>query len=374
MKIINTAEQLRDFCHPLLTSQHDLTIGIDTEFVRQRTYWPKLCLIQITCPNSFCSEAVLIDPLTGIDLSPFQALLAANHITKVIHSARQDIEIFWHEWKTLPQTFFDTQIAAMVCGLGDGIGYGTLVKSLFDSELDKDSQYTDWSHRPLTDKQLAYAVSDVNYLLPAFEILSKHLSELNRWEWMKDDLAVLLNPHTYEIDPQQAWLRIHTHRHKPQNLAFMQDICAWRETNAVRLNVNRGRLLRDECILNIGLSLPKTIEEFLLLADSPLLIEDMAQELFSLYQGALNKPKDLWPQAPKKKILSLTSRHLLGILREKLTQVAEDLNVPPRLIATKADLIDLVQGQWENNRILTGWRHDVFGHHAVNLCSFKQPK
>lgn len=362
MSIINTNNQLKEFCHPLLTSKSPLAIGVDTEFIRERTYWPKLCLIQITSSLSNPHEATLIDPLADIDLSPFQALLEASHITKIIHSARQDIEIFWHEWQTLPKPFFDTQVAAMVSGLGDGIGYGGLVKLLFDCDLEKESQYTNWSRRPLTEKQLTYAQADVAHLLPAFDLLSQKLTELNRWEWMADDLATLLNPHTYIQDPLQAWLRIHTHRHKPQNLALLQDICAWREANAILLNVNRGRLIRDECILKIGLSLPKTLEELQTIADSSILTEALAQELFGLYQTALEKPKSLWPEAPKKHILSTTTRRRLEGLRSKLNEVSQELNVPARLIASKHDLIALAEGHRDGNRILKGWRWEVFGH------------
>jgi ribonuclease D len=361
MKIITTNKQLLDFCHPLLTSKTPLAIGIDTEFVRERTYWPQLCLIQITSPLANPGEPVLIDPLVGLDLNPFQELLAASHITKVIHSARQDIEIFWHEWHTLPISFFDTQLAAMVCGLGDGIGYSTLVHTLFEIELEKDSQYTDWSRRPLTEKQLTYAMTDVIHLLPAFEFLKDRLTQLNRWDWMEDDLTTLLHPLTYEPDPQHAWLRIHSHRHKPQNLAFMQDVCAWREVNAVLLNVNRGRLLRDECILKIGLTLPKTKEELIVLADSQTLTDDLAQELFLVYQTALNKPKETWPEAPKKHILSPATRRRLELLREKLNEVAANLNVPARIIAPKQELIALAEGRLEGNRLLNGWRYEVFG-------------
>lgn len=367
MKIIATNSQLLDFCHPLLVSKTPLAIGIDTEFIRERTFWPKLCLIQITSPLYHSTEPVLIDPLVKLDLTPFQSLLAATHITKVIHSARQDIEIFWHELRTLPQSFFDTQIAAMVCGLGDGIGYSTLVKLLFDIELDKASQYTDWSRRPLTSKQLVYALTDVVHLLPAYELLKEKLTQLNRWEWMDDDLATLLNPSTYETDPQHAWLRIHSHRHKPQNLAYMQEICAWREINATQLNVNRGRLLRDECVLKIGLTPPKTVEELIDLADSSMLSHELANELFEAIQVAFHKPKEQWPEAPKKHILSTKTRRHLELLRERLNQIAQELNVPARIIAPKQDLIALAEEQREGNRIMTGWRYDVFGRFVDEL-------
>lgn len=369
MQIITNSKQLLDFCHPLLASKAPCAIGVDTEFVRERTYWPKLCLIQITSPLSHPDGPVLIDPLAKVDLSPFQALLASPHITKVIHSARQDIEIFWHEWRTLPQSFFDTQIAAMVCGLGDGIGYSALVKTLFHCTLEKDSQYTDWSRRPLTEKQVAYALADVMYLLPAMDSLSQRLTQLNRWEWMADDLSTLLNPLTYEANPQHAWLRIHSHRPKPKNLSLMQDICAWREANAALLNVNRGRLLRDERILKIGLTLPKTVEEIKTLADSSALTDALAQDLFLTYQAAINKPPEMWPEAPRKHILSPLARRRLEALREKLNEVATTLNIPARLIAPKADLVALAEGQREGNRILTGWRYEIFGHKVENILN-----
>lgn len=365
MKTLTTHQQLLDFCAPLLACPNPLVVGIDTEFIRERTYWPKLCLIQITNPLATPQEVILIDPLAGLDLTPFQNLLTAPHITKVIHSARQDLEIFWHEWKILPQAFFDTQLAAMVCGLGDGLGYHTLVKTLFDQDIEKDSQYTDWSRRPLTPKQMNYAVADVTHLLPAFEVLSQRLTTLNRWDWMADDLAILLNPSTYMVDPQHAWLRIHTHRRKPQNLALLQDMCAWREGNAIRLNVNRGRLLRDECILKVAFAQPKTVDELQVLADSALLTPTLAEELFTIYQAALHRPQESWPQAPKKPILSASARQQLENLRHLLSQVSQELNVPARLIAPKADLIALAEGRRDGNRILTGWRHAVFGHRVL---------
>lgn len=367
MKIITTNVQLSDFCNPLLASKAPLAIGIDTEFVRERTYWPQLCLIQLTSSTPNQDGPILIDPLVNLDLSPFQALLAASHITKVIHSARQDIEIFWHEWGTLPQSFFDTQIAAMVCGMGDGIGYSTLVKTLFDIELEKESQYTDWSRRPLTEKQITYAQADVQHLLPAYNILKNRLLELNRWDWMADDITTLLSRSTYDSDPQNAWLRIHSHRQKTQNLGFLQDVCAWRESNAIRLNMNRGRLLRDECILKMGLNFPKTVAELKVMVDSPALTDDLLNELFFLSQTALNKPKVTWPEAPKKQILSTPARQRLEILREKLNEVATNLNVPSRLIAPKHELIALAEDYHEDNRILKGWRYEIFGHMVESI-------
>jgi ribonuclease D len=361
MKMIATTKQLFDFCHPLLDSKIPLAIGIDTEFLRERTFWPKLCLIQITWPLHQSSESVLIDPLQDIDLSPLQSILAASHITKVIHSARQDLEIFWHELRALPQSFFDTQVAATVCGLGEGIGYSTLVKLLFEIDIDKDSQYTDWSRRPLTDKQLAYAMADVSHLLPAYELLKEKLTQMNRWEWMEDDLATLLNPSTYETQPEHAWLRIHSHRHKPQNLAYMQDVCAWREINATRINVNRGRLLRDECVLKIGLAPPQSVDELMNLADSSTISRELAEDLFKIILAAFNKPKESWPMAPKKHILSTSNRRQLQLLRDKLNEISKELNVPARIIAPKQDLIALAEGQREGNRLMMGWRYEVFG-------------
>lgn len=369
MNIINTNKQLEEFCHPLLVSKQPLAIGVDTEFIRERTYWPILCLIQVTTSLTNPQEAVLIDPLADLDLSPFQALLASSHITKVIHSARQDIEIFWHEWRTLPTTFFDTQVATMVCGLGDGLGYSALVKSLFDCDLEKDSQYTDWTRRPLTEKQLTYAKADVTHLLPAFDFLSQKLTELNRWSWMADDLEVLLNLQTYSIDPQEAWLRIYTPRQKPQNLALLQDICAWREINATRLNVNRGRLLKNEQILEISLTPAKTLNEFQEITGSNNLTPILAEELFALYQSALQKPKTLWPEAPKIHILPISKRDHLSALRSELNKIAQDLNVPARLIASKQDLIALAEGRLKDNRIMMGWRYEVFGYMVEGLLS-----
>jgi ribonuclease D len=364
MRIITTNLQLFDFCHTLLSSKIPLAIGIDTEFNRERTYWPDLCLIQVATPE----ESLIIDPLSITDFTPFQALLVAPHITKVLHSARQDIEIFWHEWHTLPNNFFDTQIAATVCGLGEGMGYSALVKNLYNHDLEKDSRYTNWMVRPLTDKQLTYAINDVVYLLPIFHDLTQRLTQLNRLDWIADDILTLLTPGTYDVDPQTAWLRIHTHRHKPQNLAILQNICAWREINAIRLNVNRGRLLKDETILKIGLTSPQSVKEMkALLTKSAFLTDILIDELFAIYQAALKQPKTTWPLPLKKPILSELTHNRLKLLQDKLAQIAEDMSVPPRLIAPKADLIALADGQREGNRLLTGWRFEVFGGIALEI-------
>ena len=262
MALIATSALLKDFCQPLLASKVALEVGIDMEFMRETTYWPRLCLIQVSSSLASSGDIVLIDPLAGIDLRPFQALLAAPHLTKVFHSGRQDLEICWHEWRALPVNYFDTQVAAMVCGLGESIGYGALVKALFAQEIVKDSQRTEWSRRPLTARQLDYARADVAHLLPAYRYLKDHLNSLNRWEWMEEDLNVLLNPLTYQTDPLQAWKRVYSTRSKNLNMAVLQDICACREATAMQLNVNRGRLLKDETIHKIAMAPPLTFEEF----------------------------------------------------------------------------------------------------------------
>ena len=241
--LINTNDRLRDFCESLKGHAY---ITLDTEFMRDRTYWPKLCLIQVGAEK----ESVAIDPLAeGLDLAPLLAVLDDPAITKVFHAARQDVEIFYNITGRVPHPIADTQVMGMVCGFGDAVGYEALVSKLVKGTIDKTSRFTDWSLRPLSEKQLAYALDDVRYLRPVYEKLKAKLGA--RQSWLTDEMAVLENPETYRLEPEQAWRRVKARIDKPKTFAFLRELCAWREREAQRLNIPRPRVLRDETLLEI---------------------------------------------------------------------------------------------------------------------------
>ena len=250
--LITTTDELRRFCDSLAGNPY---VTVDTEFMRERSYWSKLCLVQLAGPN----EAVAVDPLAeGIDLSPLYALMANPQIIKVFHAARQDVEIFVNATGVVPTPMFDTQVAAMVCGFGEAASYETLVDKLTGARVDKSSRFTDWSQRPLTDRQIEYGLADVTHLRVVYEKLKAQVEKNNRAEWVKEEMAVLLNPATYVVQPQDAWRRLKLRSDKPRLRALLREIAAWRELEAQRLNVPRGRVMKDEPLLEIAHHAPET--------------------------------------------------------------------------------------------------------------------
>src|SRR5436190_8927834 len=255
MSLITTTPNLIAFCE---RAQHEAYITVDTEFVREHTYWSQLCLIQV----GLREEAVAIDPLAdGIDLSCLFELLQNPKVTKVFHSARQDIEIFYHLTGQIPYPLFDTQIAAMVCGFGESIGYDVLVQKFVKIAIDKSSRYTHWAQRPLTDKQLHYALGDVIHLRVIYEKLLKIIGKDDRFHWLEEELFILRSPKTYEIDPYHVWEKIKAKSAKPRMLAVLREIAAWREIKAQEKNLPRGRIMQDNVMLGLAASSPRSLSE-----------------------------------------------------------------------------------------------------------------
>ena len=255
MRLITETDALARACRGL---SHADYITVDTEFMRERTYWPRLCLVQIGGPD----ETAMIDALApDLDLAPLFALMADTGVLKVFHAARQDIEIFHHLSGEVPAPIFDTQVAAMVCGFGDSVGYDTLVAKLAKARIDKSSRFTDWARRPLTDKQLQYALSDVTHLRVAYEKIARRLERTGRAGWLDEEMAVLTDPATYAADPDEAWRRIKTRGRDPRFFALLREVAAWREREAQRRDVPRNRVLRDEALAEIAAHAPQTVED-----------------------------------------------------------------------------------------------------------------
>src|SRR6202171_4341870 len=253
MTIISDTAALAALCDRLAVEKF---ITVDTEFMRDKTYWTILCLVQVAGAD----EAAAIDPLAdGIDLAPLLALMANERVLKVFHAARQDIEIFFHIGGTVPQPLFDTQVAAMVCGFGDSVSYETLAGKLAGARIDKSSRFTDWAQPPLTDRQLQYALSDVTHLRPAYEHLARRLAKTGRSEWVAEEMAVLTNPNTYRLEPKESWRRIKFRNDKPRALAILREIAAWREEEAQRRDLPRGRVLKDETLCEIAAHAPHNV-------------------------------------------------------------------------------------------------------------------
>src|SRR5260221_7991556 len=255
MKLITTTEELAAFCEALAGTEF---IAVDTEFMRERTYWPKLCLAQVAGPE----DAAAIDALAeGIDVAPIDELMANAKVLKVFHAARQDLEIFYLRMNKVPQPLFDTQIAAMVCGHGEAASYESLATKLAKAKIDKSSRFTDWSRRPLSERQITYALSDVTYLRMVYEKLKRELEKSGRISWIAEEMAVLNDPAIYRADPEQAWRRLKPRGASPRLLGTLREVAAWRERTAQRIDIPRQRLLRDEQLLEIATPAPKGIED-----------------------------------------------------------------------------------------------------------------
>lgn len=340
-------------------------VTVDTEFLRDKTYYPKLCLIQMAGPDH---PPAAIDPLAELDLSPVFEILADEKVTKVFHAARQDIEIFYNLTGEVPKALFDTQVAAMVCGFGDQIGYNNLVQEVCKKHIDKGAQFTDWSRRPLSDKQLRYALDDVTHLRDVYKYLVKELG--GRSEWVMEEVAVLTSPETYQNPPEEAWQRIKLRTDKPKVLAVLREIAAWREREAQRRDVPRNRVVRDETLADIAVHAPETVED---LAQVRGFGADNARgrwgkELLEAIKKGLATPKEQCPYIPRKDRFPADKQPALEIVKMLLRVQAARNGVAAKLIATGDDLEALVLGKTDIP-VLKGWRHDVFGESAQALLS-----
>lgn len=360
--IIKTAD-LVAFCERAKTEPY---ITVDTEFVREHTYWSQLCLIQVGLEK----EAVAIDPLAkGIDLNPFFDLLQNKNVIKVFHSARQDIEIFYHLTGQIPSPLFDTQVAAMVCGFGDSVAYDVLVQKFAKITIDKSSRYTHWAQRPLTEKQLQYALGDVTHLRSIYEKLLKIIEKDDRLHWLEEELFILKNPKTYAIDPYSVWEKIKARSAKPRMLAVLREMAAWREITAQQRNQPRGRIMQDSAMLALAASAPRSLEELSKMRGLANSFTEgkLATTLLALIEKAMSLPLEDCPQIKQDNASPPGTSALVEMLRLLLKIKAEKYHVAQKLIATNADLEIIARSPNPQVPALEGWRREVFGNAALAL-------
>jgi len=362
MKLITTTDELAAFCKPLADTEF---VAVDTEFMRERTYWPKLCLAQVAGPE----DAAAIDTLAeGIDLAPLDELMLNPKVLKVFHAARQDLEIFYLRLQKVPGPLFDTQVAAMVCGHGEAASYESLATRLAKAKIDKSSRFTDWSRRPLSERQITYALSDVTHLRVVYEKLKKQLDKTGRFSWIAEEMAVLNDPAIYRADPEQAWRRLKPRGASPRMMAVLKEIAAWRERTAQRIDIPRQRLVRDEQLLEIASHAPKSIEE---LAATRGLGRGFAEgwqgrELMEAIERARALPESELPVRDKAPEQLRAPGAIVDLLRTLLRLKAEHAGVAGRLVASADELDRLAAGK-RDIAALKGWRNEVFGSDAVDL-------
>lgn len=364
MDMITTSAALAAFCTRL--AAHEF-VTVDTEFLRETTYWPELCLIQMAGPE----DEGIVDPLAkGLDLAPFFELMADASVIKVFHAARQDIEIMVKRGDLVPHPIFDTQVAAMVCGFGESISYDQLVSRITGAHIDKTSRFTDWSRRPLSDTQLDYALADVTHLRDVYLALLDRLETEGRSHWLADEMAVLEARSTYEIDPEDAWRRMKMRVKKPSELCVMQHLAAWREREAKSRNVPRGRVLKDDAIYEIAQQQPKTMEALSRLRTIPRGWERSQQggSLVEVVARALETPKEEMPRLPRRRQAPEGVQAAIELLRVLLKLTVEKENVAAKILATADDLESIaIEGEDADVAALKGWRREIFGNRALKL-------
>jgi len=363
--LITTSSALLEFCHALRGAPY---IAVDTEFLREKRYYAQLCLVQV----AYGDHAACIDPLApGIDLSPLRELLMDESSIKVLHSATQDLEIFLQILGAVPTPIFDTQIAASVCGLGEQPGYASLVQAMLDIRIDKSSQATDWSRRPLSQRQLDYALSDVTHLCKVYEILVAKLERTGRTAWVSEEMEALHNPDRYVQDPWTAWQRIRIRRADRKALAVLRELAAWRERQAVARNLPRNWVIHNDALSEIAQTRPRTVEKLARvrrLKDAVARGRDGAK-LLACIERALASPEADWP--PSKKTARALSGHedLVLLLRTLLHRECAAHEVAPSLVAGKRDLERIATEDEPDLPALQGWRREVFGAKALALCA-----
>jgi ribonuclease D len=362
MDVITTTQELAEACarlgkHPYVT--------VDTEFLRESTYFPILCVAQMATPD----EAVVIDARAeGIDLAPFFALMADERVLKVFHAARQDIEIVWHQAGLIPHPVFDTQVAAMVLGHGDSISYDQLVHRITGDTLDKSHRFTDWTRRPLTNQQIAYAISDVTHLRDVYLALSADLERRGRAEWVREEMDVLTSPDTYRLEPDSAWERLKARVRKPKDLAVLIELAAWREREAQARDVPRGRVLKDDTLADIAVHAPTTVEKLGSLRSLPRGFERSKWGeaiLAATARGLARDPKSL-PRIERVKGTP-NGAATVELLKVLLRMTSERHAVAAKVIATVDDLERIAASDDAPVAALRGWRRELFGENALAL-------
>ncbi|MBD1206624.1 MAG: ribonuclease D [Rhodobacteraceae bacterium] len=367
MRTITTTEDLAAFCEAAKSQPY---VTIDTEFLRERTYWSKLCLIQMALPGK-TGDAVLVDPIDGegMSLEPLYDLFRHKATVKVFHAARQDLEIFFVEGNVFPEPLFDTQVAAMVCGFGEQVGYETLVKKIAKQNLDKTSRFTDWSRRPLSTAQQEYALADVTHLRVIYEWLAAQLEKNGRTKWVEEELSILTDPATYTVHPDEAWLRVKTRTTSGRFLAIVKELARFREEYAQRHNVPRSRVMKDDALLELASTRPTSMEE---LGRSRLLLREgrkpeIADGILAAIRSGMEMRADDLPKPDLSRDQMQVNPALADLLRVLLKAKSEQLGVASKLIASAADLDAIAAGE-RDVEALKGWRSEAFGDDALRLC------
>jgi len=361
MTLIETTDALHAVCRRLASHAF---VTVDTEFLRETTFWPRLCVVQLASPD----EAVAVDALAdGLDLSPVFELMADTRVVKVFHAARQDIEIIWNLAKLIPAPLFDTQVAAMVCGFGDQVAYGELAQAVTKVVLDKSSRFTDWSRRPLSEAQIVYAIADVTYLRDIYLFLRSKLESSGRLAWLGDEMALLTSPATYEQHPENAWERFRGRARKPRDLAVLMEVAAWREAEAQSRDVPRSRILKDDVLVEIALAAPRSAEALSHLRTFPRGMERAkagVDILAAVERGLARDPHALPKLERERRGGAGATVELLKVL---LRQVAEAHGVASKMIATVDDLEAIAASDCADVPALHGWRRELFGAKALEL-------
>ncbi len=345
-------------------------ITVDTEFLRESTFWPKLCIVQIADEEG----VEIIDALApDIDLAPLFGLLKNKDVLKVFHSGRQDIEIFWHLGRTIPEPLADTQIAAMALGYGESVSYEQLVQSITGNQVDKSSRFTDWSKRPLSEGQLAYAAADVTHLRTVYAHLSAQLADKNRESWIARDLAILSAPETYMQKPEDAWKKLRARIKKPRDLVCLQAVAAWREEEAQNRNIPRGRVMKDDQLVDVALRHPASAEALAQLRGMPHGFERSAsaKELLAAIKQAMAVPQSDLPRIEKTRSLPTSAAATMELLRVLLKLVAEKHGVAPRILASSDDLENIATRPAEAVANMEAWQQEIFGKPALALSQGK---
>lgn len=362
MDLITTTGDLAAACKRL--ASHDF-VTVDTEFLRESTYYPQLCVLQMASTD----EAVVVDALAeSLDLAPFFELMANEKVMKVFHAARQDIEIIWHRANLIPHPIFDTQVAAMVLGYGDSVSYDQLVQRITGDTLDKSNRFTDWTRRPLTKAQIQYAVSDVTHLRDVYIKLRADLEKRGRTEWLSEEMNILTSPDTYRMDPENAWQRLRTRVRKPKELAVLIEIAAWREREAKARDVPRGRILKDDVVADIAVQAPTTIERLASLRSLPKGFEKSkwGQEIPDLVKKALARDPKTLPVLERSKPAQ-NGAATVELLKVLLRMTSERHAVASKVIATVDDLERIAADDNADVPALKGWRRELFGEKALAL-------
>ena len=368
MNVVTSTKELKDLCHRWIKDEPYITV--DTEFVRTKTFYAQLCLVQVGCSEG----AVAIDVLASkLDFTPFFEVLKAKKLIKVFHAGRQDLEIFYQMGKVIPAPIFDTQVAAMVCGYGESAGYDTLVKSITGHSIDKSQRFTDWCKRPLHDKQIKYALDDVIYLKDVYLDLKEKLEKNRRIDWLVEEMKVLTSPETYQNDPEQAWKRLKARSHNRRFLARVRALAKLREETAQSRNVPRNRVYDDKTLLQLAAHAPMTPKEFDHATHQARFLRDgkiRNHIIASIKQVEKIKEDDL-PSLPQAKSNGHAPPGSVDLLKVLLKERCHDAGVASKLVATAADIEEFAKGSRDNCPFLKGWRYSLFGRHAEALMTGK---